>query len=106
MTKAQSSSSEERRHKQRHYLGRRGQTPFVNESWEKDEQGNVVRYALAFIDFLIFPGDNGRVLGYGNAHDRHERHFMGKVDVVEFSTYEEQVLHFFAEVEKIRSDHG
>ena len=48
----------------------------------------VVRYNLAFLlPHLIYP-DNGRVLGFDNAHGVHERHFMGTVQEVEFESYQ------------------
>ena len=53
-----------------------------------DRRGKVVRYNLAYINHEIFQGDNGRVLGYDNAHGFHHRHFMGKVEAVEFESFE------------------
>ena len=32
--------------------------------------------------------DNARVLGFDNAHDYHDRHFMGEVTAVDFTSYE------------------
>jgi hypothetical protein len=58
------------------------------EIWE-DEHGNVVRYNLAYINYSIFQGDNGRVVGYDNAHGFHHRHYMGKIEQVEFRSFEE-----------------
>lgn len=52
-----------------------------------NEQGGVVRYNLAYINHKIFQGDNGRVVGYDNAHDFHHRHFMGEVEPVEFESF-------------------
>ena len=43
-----------------------------------DGEGRVARYNLAYINHLIYSGDNGRVLGYDSAHGIHHRHFMGK----------------------------
>lgn len=43
------------------------------------ESGKLRRYALAYINAAIFAGDNGRVLGYDNAHGHPHRHFMGKI---------------------------
>ena len=37
----------------------------------------VVSYALAYINPIIFSGDNGRVLGYDNSHDYSHRHYLG-----------------------------
>jgi hypothetical protein len=46
---------------------------------EKDKTV-VTRYNLAYVNPLIFSGDNGRVLGYDNAHGEHHRHYMGEVE--------------------------
>ncbi|MDH4216609.1 MAG: DUF6516 family protein [Gallionella sp.] len=51
--------------------------------------GKVVRYNLAYINHTVFQGDNGRVVGYDNAHDFHHRHFMGAVEPVEFKSFED-----------------
>jgi hypothetical protein len=58
------------------------------EVWE-DEQGRVVRYNLAYINRSVFQGDNGRVVGYDNAHGFHHRHFMGVVEPIDFTTFED-----------------
>jgi len=49
----------------------------------------VVSYALAYINPLIFSGDNGRVLGYDNSHDYSHRHYMGSIAADPFTSYEE-----------------
>ncbi len=57
-----------------------------------DEAGNITRYNLAYIKLRLFAKDNGRVVGYDNAHGPHHRHFMGStepVDLVKFSDIEE-----------------
>ncbi len=54
-----------------------------------NELGRVVRYNLAYINHTIFQGDNGRVVGYDNAHGFHHRHFMGVVEPVEFESFED-----------------
>jgi hypothetical protein len=74
----------------------------VNESWTKNAQGEIVKYSLAYIDFNLYAGDNGRVLGYDNAHEYHERHFMGKAEPIAFTTYVEQFERFIAEVRRLR----
>ena len=38
-----------------------------------DATGIVVRYNLAFINHFMTSKDNGRVLGYDNAHGTHHR---------------------------------
>ena len=49
------------------------------------EKGSTVitRYNLAYINHNLFQSDNGRVLGFDNAHDFHHRHFWGQVEPVE-----------------------
>ena len=54
----------------------------------------VTRYNLAYINHSIYRGDNGRVLGFDNAHDYHHRHCMGKVEAIEFVSYEEILERF------------
>jgi hypothetical protein len=60
------------------------------EVWGYQERGKtiVTRYNLAYINHAIHRGDNGRVLGFGNAHGYHHRHYMGKVETVEFNSFE------------------
>lgn len=70
------------------------------EVWQ-DEDGKVVRYSLAYLNPRVCGLDNGRVLGYDNAHSYHHRHFMGHVEQVEFSTYEELNRRFFNEVHEL-----
>ena len=54
----------------------------------------VTRYNLAYINHAVYSDDNGRVLGFDNAHDYHHRHFMGKVETVEFISYEATMERF------------
>lgn len=63
--------------------------------------GKVVQYALAYINPLIFGGDNGRVLGYDNAHGFSHRHFKGEVIAEPFPGYEALYDRFEAEWQKI-----
>ena len=60
------------------------------EVWGYVKNGKtfVTRYNLAYINHAIFAGDNGRVLGFDNAHDYHHRHFMGTIEAVEFLSFE------------------
>jgi hypothetical protein len=73
------------------------------EVWGYREKGKTVvtRYNLAYINHDIFRGDNGRVLGFDNAHDYHHRHYMGKVETVEFTSYEATVERFQQEWQAI-----
>jgi hypothetical protein len=41
--------------------------------------GKLRRYALVYINPAISARDNGRVLGYDNAHGYPHRHYMGKI---------------------------
>jgi len=54
-----------------------------------DGSGRVVRYNLAYINHLIYAGDDGRVLGYDSAHGHHHRHYRGKVIMVGFESFEQ-----------------
>jgi hypothetical protein len=66
------------------------------EVWGYMEKGKTVvtRYNLAYINPLMHAGDNGRVLGFDNAHGYHHRHYMGQVDSVEFLSYEATLERF------------
>lgn len=80
--------------------------PLLREHWVRNSDLTLLRYSLAFIDFSIYSGDNGRVLGYDNAHRSHERHFMGKTEIVPFHSYQTLFDRFIQEVQSIRRQHG
>ena len=61
----------------------------------------VTRYNLAYINPLLCQKDNGRVLGFDNAHDYHHRHYMGKIAPVEFVSYEQTLERFQQEWQEI-----
>jgi len=63
--------------------------------------GKVIQYALAYINPLIFGGDNGRVLGYDNAHGFSHRHFKGGITAEPFPGYEALYERFEAEWQQI-----
>jgi hypothetical protein len=67
-----------------------------------NEKGDVVQYNLAFLMPHLTKTDNGRVLGYDNAHGRHERHFMGQASEVEFKSYSATAKGFYREAEALR----
>ena len=69
------------------------------EVWYQAER--VARYSIAYINPRLYGGDNGRVLGYDNAHGVHHRHFMGKVSTVEFKGYEALVTRFEDELREL-----
>lgn len=60
--------------------------------------GGLLRYSLSMIDTRSTAVDNGRVLGYDNAHGRHHRHHQGIVEPVEFESYEQIEKRFEVEV--------
>ena len=65
------------------------------------ENGKVTDYSLAYINLKRFPKDNGRVLGYDNSHGFHHRHFMGKVEAIVFTSYEDVARRFLDEVHEL-----
>jgi hypothetical protein len=73
------------------------------EVWGYVERGVTVvtRYNLAYINHSICQIDNGRVLGFDNAHDYHHRHCMGVVQAVEFTSYETTLERFQQEWQEI-----
>ena len=72
-----------------HYpSARRGDGVLRREVWV-DERGRVTRYNLAYVNSAIFAADNGRVIGYDNAHGRHHRHYMGSVEAFGFTSFED-----------------
>jgi hypothetical protein len=80
------------------YLTRPRRGAVLKEEVWQSSGGEVVRYSLAYINPRIWGGDNGRVLGYDNAHKYHHRHFMGRVEPVEFESYTALSARFEAEV--------
>lgn len=73
--------------------------------WGYKDKGKTVvtRYNLAYINHAIYRGDNGRVLGFDNAHDYHHRHYMGVVEAVEYVNYETTLERFQTEWQEIIS---
>jgi hypothetical protein len=74
----------------------------IREEVWKDASGRVVRYNLAFINFHLFAGDNGRVLGYDSAHGSQHRHFAGIVKEIEPAAYGDILARFIAEVNELK----
>jgi hypothetical protein len=67
-----------------------------------DGSGEVVRYNLAFLLPHLVSVDNGRVLGFDNAHGIHERHDLGEVTPVAYRGYPATAALFYREAEAIR----
>ena len=55
---------------------KRGNGMLRREVWV-DERGKITRYNLAYINAQLFSGDNGRIIGFDNAHGYHHRHYYG-----------------------------
>jgi hypothetical protein len=86
---------------ERHYLSKaNGGGVLRREVWV-DGRDRVVRYNLAYINPFIYPGDNGRVLGYDSAHGQHHRHFRGKITAVRFGSFGEIEARFQREWSKL-----
>jgi hypothetical protein len=55
------------------------------ELWQDDSSGHIVKYAFAYVNAVICSADNGRVIGFDNAHtypdyrSPHHAHWMGTV---------------------------
>ena len=67
---------------------KRGNGALRREVWV-DARGRVTRYNLAYIHHRLHSGDNGRVIGYDNAHGYHHRHTFGRVEAIEFVCFED-----------------
>ena len=81
---------------------KRGTGMLRREVWV-DERGRITRYNLAYINSQLFSGDNGRVMGFDNAHGYHHRHYYGKVEAVDFTSYEDTEVLFEKEWLSLRS---
>jgi hypothetical protein len=81
---------------------KRGNGILRREIWI-DENGTIVRYNLAYINHNMFQGDNGRLVGYDNAHQFHHRHYLGKVEPAEFTSFDDIEQKFEADWTFLRS---
>lgn len=60
-------------------------------------------YPLAYINHTVYQVDNGRVLGFDNAHGYHHRHYMGSIEPVGYESHEVTLERFQREWTKIMS---
>lgn len=81
---------------------KKGNGMLQREVWVNGK-GEVTRYNLAYINHQLIGGDNGRVIGYDNAHGNHHRHYYGKVEAVTFTNFEETEILFEKEWLGLRS---
>jgi hypothetical protein len=70
------------------------------EVWQT-EDGEVVRYSLAYVNPAVSGVDNGRVLGNDNSHNYHHRHFRGRQEPFEFEGYESLAARLYEEVREL-----
>ena len=68
---------------------KRGNGKLRREVWVDEVADKVIRHNLAYINHSIHAGDNGRVVGYDNAHDGNHRHYFGVVEPIEFFSFED-----------------
>jgi len=69
------------------------------EVWGYVDNGKtiVTRYNMAYANHAVCCKDNGRVLGYDNAHGYHHRHYMGSVEACDYVSHDDTVHRFQAE---------
>ena len=69
------------------------------EVWGYVDNGKtiVTRYNMAYVNHAVCSKDNGRVLGYDNAHGYHHRHYMGSVEACDYVSHDDTVERFQAE---------
>lgn len=67
---------------------KRGNGKLRREIWVDESTREVSRYNLAYINHNLHAGDNGRVVGYDNAHDGHYRHYFGVVEPIDFVSFQ------------------
>ena len=74
---------------------KRGNGTLRREVWVDGDR--ITRYNLAYINHRLHSGDNGRVVGYDNAHGFHHRHYFGLVEPIEFVSFEDVEERFQAD---------
>lgn len=68
------------------------------EAWE-DTDGKLIKYSIAYINHSLNLEDNGRVIGYDNAHGYHHKHLFGEISPVNnFINYETTIEQFEREI--------
>ena len=87
-----------------HPKGRKGGVA-VRVQADYSRSGRLLRYSMVLIDTHNTAADNGRVLGYDNSHGYHHSHYLGKVEPVEFESYESTERRFEAEVRQYLETH-
>jgi hypothetical protein len=92
-----------KRQDEEHDLDRRLGAKLRYETWA-DVTGRVVRFNMAYINPHAYAGDNGRVLGYDNAHGQVHRHYRGVVSSLGKMSYDQAWGAFDREFRKLWSE--
>jgi hypothetical protein len=79
-------------------------TGILREEVWQDDQGELVRYNLAFINHFLCGVENGRVLGYDNSHGFHHRDCKGSVTSFTYLGHDVLLDRFLAEAADLRKD--
>ncbi len=67
----------------------------------ENDKGEIVKYSMAYINHLVFAGDNGRILGYDNTHNFHHKHYLGEIsEMTDFTCYVDLVERFEQEIKE------
>ncbi len=73
------------------------------EAWQFDEK--IIKYNMVYVNKDLYAQDNGRVVGYDNAHNYHHKHYFGTiVELDDFISYRDQVLKFREDIKEFVHD--
>jgi predicted amidohydrolase YtcJ len=93
--------------------GTRGGGVVRVETWAESRTGDVVKYAMAYVNHDIHAGDNGRVCGFDNRHlypgfsSAHHCHWFGGVhENRKFVSFEETMDRFQRLLRRLKRRHG
>lgn len=84
---------------------RKGNGRLIRKVWV-NKQKDIVKYSLVYVNFRIFQGDNGRVLGYDNDHGYHHKHYLGKIMPITFTSFAAIESSFETEFEEIHNEYS
>ena len=86
---------------ERHFINSKNGGGIIKiEAWE-NANSKIVKYSMVYINHNLYSGDNGRVLGYDNAHNFHHKHYFGEIiEVNNFVSFVKQVEDFEKEIKE------
>lgn len=83
------------------------------ETWIDLRTKNVVRYNLSYVNRKIYAGDNGRIIGFDNAHhyaefesDHHYHRFGQVFESASVQSFEEAISRFDAVLRRLKRCYG